>query len=235
MLAYVSEVLTISKHNHSRKPQDQPYLRIKPTHDIKAQYAEDADVSPPLRKEDKKGVQEFMGKFLYYSRAVDVTMLAALGSIAEQQANPTEQIMQKVKQFLDYAATHIDEIIAYHASDMVLAGHSDASYLSKTKSRIRACGHFFMSNNTYFLLSNVAVLTVAKIIKAVVSSASEAELGALSINCKEAIPTRQAMEEMGHKQPPTPMQIDNTTAHGVITNNIVSKRLKSMGMGLYWL
>ena len=67
------------------------------------------------------------------------------------------------------------------------------------------------------------------------SSAAEAKLGALFINCKEAIPTRQALGEMGEKKPPTPMQIDNTTAHGVITNNIVSKRLKSMGMGLYWL
>ena len=96
--------------------------------------------------------------------------------------------MQKVKQFLDYAATHIDAIITYHAGDMVLAGHSDSSYLSKTKYISRAGGNLFMSNNTEFPPNNGAVLNIAKIIKAVMSSASYAELVALFINCKEYIP-----------------------------------------------
>ena len=48
--------------------------------------------------------------------------------------------MQKVKQLIDYAATHLDSILTYHASYMVLAGHSDASCLSETKSRSRAGG-----------------------------------------------------------------------------------------------
>ena len=67
------------------------------------------------------------------------------------------------------------------------------------------------------------------------SSAAEADLGALFINCREAIPERNKLEEMGHKQPPTPMQMDNTTALGIVTNNIASKRLKSMDMRLHWL
>ena len=78
-------------------------------------------------------MQEVVGTFLYYARALDVTMLPALESLATQQASPTENTMTKVKQFLDYAATHPDAIITYHASDMVLAGHSDASHLSETK------------------------------------------------------------------------------------------------------
>jgi hypothetical protein len=35
--------------------------------------------------------------------------------------------------FLDYAALQEDAAVAYQASDMVLAIHSDASYLSKPK------------------------------------------------------------------------------------------------------
>ena len=58
------------------------------------------------------------------------------------------------------------------------------------------------------------------------SSSAEAELGSLFINFKEDIPARQALEEMGHKQPPTPMQTDNTTAHGVVTKNIARNMLK---------
>ena len=80
-----------------------------------------------------------------------------------------------------------------------------------------------MSNNTAFPSNNGAVLNIAKIIKAVMSSEAEAELGALLITCKEDIPERQALEEMGHTQPLAPMQTDNTTTHGVVTNNITRK------------
>ena len=143
--------------------------------------------------------------------------------------------MQKVKQFLDYAATHPDAITTYRAGDMVLVGHSDASYLSETKARSRAGGHFFMSNDSNDPPNNGAVLTIAQIIKNVMSSAAEAELGALFINCREAVPARHTLKEMEHKQPPTPMQTDNTMALGVVTNNIASKRLKSMDMKLHCL
>ena len=57
-------------------------------------------------------------------------MLPALGSLATQQATPTKNTMTLAKQFLDYAATHPDAIITYHASEMVLLAHSNASYLS---------------------------------------------------------------------------------------------------------
>jgi hypothetical protein len=71
-------------------------------------------------------------------------MLPALGSLATQQANPTQTTKKLVYQFLDYATTQPDAIITYQASDMVLASHSDASYLSETNAHSRAGGHFFM-------------------------------------------------------------------------------------------
>jgi hypothetical protein len=51
------------------------------------------------------------------------------------------------------------------------------------------------------------------------SSAAEAKLGALYINAREAVPCRTLLREMGHPQPPTPIQTDNSTALGVVTNN----------------
>ena len=92
-----------------------------------------------------------------------------------------------------------------------------------------------MSKDDAIPSNNSAVLTVSQIIKAVMSSAAEAELGALFINCREAIPARHALEIMGHKQPPTPVHTDNTTALGVVNKHIASKRLKSMDMKLHWL
>ena len=93
--------------------------------------------------------------------------------------------MQKVKQFIDYAATHPYANITYHTSDMVLAGHNNASCLSKMKARSISRGHFFMPNNTEFPPNNDAVLTTSKTIKFVMSSAADAELGSLFINSKE--------------------------------------------------
>ena len=87
-------------------------------------------------------------------------MLPALVSIASQQANHTERIALKEKQLLDYAATHPNAIITYCASDMVLAGHRNASYLSKSKSRSRAGGHFFLTDDSANLPNNNAVMTI---------------------------------------------------------------------------
>ena len=92
-----------------------------------------------------------------------------------------------------------------------------------------------MSNNSPIPANNGAVVTISQIIKAVMSSAAEVGLGALFINCREAIPACHTLKAMGHEHPPKPMQTDKTTAHGVITNNIASKRLKSMDMKLHWL
>ena len=77
-----------------------------------------------------------------------------------------------------------------------------------------------MSSNVTNPHSNGAVLNIAQLIKAVMSSAAEAELGALYINAREAVPMRQLLAEMGHIQPRTPIQTDNSTACGVISSNI---------------
>ena len=92
-----------------------------------------------------------------------------------------------------------------------------------------------MSNESAVPPNNGSVLAISQIIKAVMSSAAEAELGSLFFNCREAIPEPHSIKTMGHKQPPTPIQTDNTTALGFVTNNIVSKQIKSMDMKLHWL
>ena len=143
--------------------------------------------------------------------------------------------MEKVHQFLDYSATHPDDIITYHDSDMVLVGHSDASYLSESKAQSRAGRHFFMSRNTATPPNNGAVMTITQIIKAFMFSDAEDKLASLLINLNEAFTSQHALGDIGHKQLPTPVQIDNTTTHGVVTNNISIKRLKATYMRLHWL
>ncbi len=47
------------------------------------------------------------------------------------------------------------------------------------------------------------------------SSVAEAELGALFDNARLTVEYRLMLQEMGHPQPPTPSQTDNTTASGI--------------------
>jgi hypothetical protein len=143
--------------------------------------------------------------------------------------------MELIKWLLDYAATNPDAILTYESSDMILAVHSDASYLSEANARSRVGGHFFCSSDVNEPPNNGAVLNISKILKAVMSSAAEAELGALYINASEAVPMRKLLTEMGHKQPKTPIQTDNTTACGVVNNSIQPRRTKAMDMRFHWL
>ena len=77
-----------------------------------------------LGKEDKGIIQEVTYTFIYYTRAVDCTIHAALSSIATQQAsNPTKNTMKKVKQSLYYAVTHPNAIVACRACNIVLVAH----------------------------------------------------------------------------------------------------------------
>jgi hypothetical protein len=137
------------------------------------------DDSPALNKEDTTCIQAAAGTLLYYGRAVDNTILPALSAIATEQAKPMEKTMETIKQLLDYCAMQEEAVIFYKASRMILAVHSDAGCCNEKKSRSRARGHFFLTNNDGHPPINGAILTVATIIKVVTLSAAEAELGAL--------------------------------------------------------
>jgi hypothetical protein len=70
---------------------------------------------------------------------------------------------------------------------MRLAIHSNALYLSEPKARSRASSHMFMAGTEYIPINNGAVLNILQIIRAVMSLAAEAKLGALFINAKTAV------------------------------------------------
>ncbi len=235
MPGYVERALARSGHLIPKILQHQPHKHAVPTYGATIQYAKDNNATKLLSKEEKKYIQQVLSVFLYYSRAVDSTMLTALSSIASTQAKPTEETMENIKLFLDYAASHQDAILTYQTSDMVLIIHSNASYLSKPKARSCARGHFFMSSEDTNPHNNGAVLNIAQLFKAVMSLAAEAELGALYINAREAVPMRQLLTEMGHIQPCTPIQTNNSMACGVFNSNIQPRQTKAMDMRFHRL
>jgi hypothetical protein len=82
---------------------------------------------------------------------------------------------------------------------------------------------------------NGPIHSTCHILRNVMASAAEAEVGALFYNGQEAVPIRTTLEELGHPQPPTPMQTDNSTAAGFANDTIKQKRSKAMDMRFYWI
>jgi hypothetical protein len=173
---------------------------------------------------------------LYYARAVDCTVLAALSSIASEQAEATEGTEKRVQQLLDYLTTRPDATVRYHASGMVLNIHSDASYLSETRARSRVAGYYFLGavpQNGRPIQLNGFFFVMCGIMKFVVASAAEAELGALFMNSKEAKILRLVLGEMGHTQPPTQIHCDNKTAAGFANDTVKKTQVTVDGDALF--
>jgi hypothetical protein len=162
-----------------KRPTYTPGGYIAPVYGSKAQQQMVAiDDSPPLNLAQKKTIQEIIGAFLYYARVIDCTMLKKIIELGSLQAHVSRQ----VDAFLQYAATYPVTKITYHASDMTLHTHSDASYLGETHGRSRIAGFHFLgqqhrSGTIPSTPINGGLLICSSILDVVVSSAAEAELG----------------------------------------------------------
>jgi hypothetical protein len=173
---------------------------------------------------------------LYYARAVDPTVLMPLNDIATEQTKATEKTQAATNQMLDYLATHPDATLRYHASDMILHIHSDVSYLSVSNAQSHLGGLFFLGNKSPKQETlNRSILNVAAVIKNVVASAAELEVGACFHNAQSGAPFRITLTKLGHTQPPTPLRADNSTAYGIVNETIKQKRSKAMNMRYHWL
>ena len=101
---------------------------MAPTHGAKAHYVKLEMPNILLKKEGQKYIQAVTRSLLYYSQAINPTMLVALNAIATQQVSPTQQMMKWAKQLLDYCVSQEEVVLTYHASEMILAIHRNAGY-----------------------------------------------------------------------------------------------------------
>ena len=234
MPGYIKKALKQFKHKR-RKLQHQPYPSAIIKYGAKTQYATAQSTLPQLDKHGKKSIQQVCGKFLFLGQAVDSTLLCPISAIASQAAKPTKDTMKQTLQLLDYIATQEEAFLTYSASDMKLAVHSDASYLSEPRVCSRTGGHFFLSNEATIPANNGIMLNIAHIIKTFMTSVTKAELAALYVMAQEAVYIRIVLTEMGHKQPSTPLQTDNATAEVVCNGKKQPERTKAMDMRFHWL
>ena len=144
-------------------------------------------------------------------------MLHALNDLATRTKDGTQKTVEALNHFLDYCASNPEAEVLYRASDMILHNHSDAAYLVATGARSRAAEYTYLGNDQdNKQIINGPISIIATIIQGVISSAAEAEIGALYMNVRQLLPLRVTCEELGHPQPATPMQTDNNTASGII-------------------
>jgi hypothetical protein len=246
MPGYIEKALQRFNVTPPKRPQHSPHAWVQPNYGAPTQLTAPPDDSDPLDKSGITRLQEVIGTLLYYARTIDSTMLVALGTLASAQTKGTQATADACTHLLNYCATHPDATLRYHASDMHLHSHSDASYLSETHARSRYAGIHFLSSAPVDPLKapgpddpppplNGAIHIGCAIIRQVVSSASEAELGGLFYTAKDACPIRVTLEEMGHPQSATPIQTDNSTAEGIANDTVKQRRSKAVDMRFYWI
>jgi hypothetical protein len=154
-------------------------------------------------------------------------MLHAINDISLSASKGTEATLDATMYLLNYAHYNPNSEIIYRASDMVLRVDSDAAYLVAPEARSRTGGYQYLSNKAGTLF-NDPVLIIAKVIKNVMASATEAELGALFMNAQEAEGLRNCLAAMAFPQPATPLKTDNSTANGILNNTMKQKRSKAI-------
>lgn len=243
MPMYITDMLHKFQHPPPSRAQNSPSSFARPVFGATITPPILDDTSSLLDPDGIKRVQQIVGTLLYYARAVDPTMLVALNDIAAQQSSPTTNTLKALNHLLDYSSSNPNAIIQYIKSDMVLHIDSDASYLSLPKAKSRAAGHFYLSTKPRSIgkaplpppINNGPVHTVCNKLRNVMGSAAEAEIGAIYLNCQEALPIRNILSELGHPQPATPLKTDNATASGFANNTMKQRKSRSMDMRFYWI
>ena len=236
MPKYVKQTLHKLKYTASAKYIGAPHEWTVPAYSKKPQLAP-VDNTPKLSDQGKKRIQQIVGSFLYYARAVDSTILPALSELSSLQANPTEKTRDKSNMLLNYLAKNHTATVRYYASDMILHVDSDAAYLVAPNAKSRIAGYYYLGNKPEKKNSTIngAILVECRYLKHVVASAAEAETGGLFHNCQNTIFIRRLLQIFNHAQGPTPIKTDNSTAASFVKEMIKQKRSKSWDMRYHWI
>jgi hypothetical protein len=236
MPGYVQAALDDFNFTSTSCAEPQPHRHNPPQYGVKTQLTDPINVTTPLDNKGNLRLQQITRKFQYYSWAVDPTMNVTLSTIASQQTRGMQQTQKDANKFLHYCYTHPDAKICYHTSDMILKVHLDTSYNSKPKARSQASEHFYMGNqDTNDDTRQCAILATTSIMQPVLSSTSKAEIGALYENTKKAAILCITLHEMGHPQPATTVQTNNSTACSITNDNIKQQRSHAIDMRFYWI
>jgi hypothetical protein len=197
------------------------------------QYEHTDESSPITDPAQMKFIRQVVRVFLYYSRAVDETMLCSLNKIASRQATPTDDLLKDVHRVLQYAASFPNGQLVYKASKMKLFIHSDASYLSESGSRSRAGGFPYLGDTEHS--HNGSLGSISQIMPNVLSSVAEAEYAALFTNSLRGCILQNILFDLNYPQVGTLISCDNTTATDASNRKIRMRKLQTTAMRHHWI
>ena len=198
-------------------------------------------MSPLLSPIGVQNMQRVVGSFLYDARAINNTIHPALNDIGSQQSKPTQNTNNDADILMDYLHTHPNAKLRFHKSDIQLHIDSDAVYLVAPRAKSRVTGYYYMSNKQENIQQgeqpqhNAPIHVECVLLKHVVSSSAEAEIGALFHNTKMTIFIIKMLESLGHKQDKVHIKTDNSTAQAFSNSVLKEKRSKTWDMRWWWL
>ena len=117
MKGYIKQALEELKHLFTGKHHYAPSKLDRPDYGAKIQFAK-IDTATPLSLVQITHIERVVGKFLYYARAIDNTMLHALNDIASSKSKGTQTTWEAVKYCLNDAASNPDTEIIFRAMSL---------------------------------------------------------------------------------------------------------------------
>jgi hypothetical protein len=237
MPGYVQTMLEKFGHPAPTKPEYSPYQHNQPQYGAPVQLTNPINDSAPLSDTEKVCIQSIVGTNWYYARSVDPTIITALSALASQQAKPTEQTGKRIVKYLNYMVTNPNATIHYHACDMTLKIHADSSYLNEPNARSRQGAHLYLGNDTTTKpeIFNGSLLDTSDVETNVMSSAAEAEICGTYKAMQNALPVQVTLEELGHPQPVTPIQLDNSRTTSFANTRVKQHCSRAIDMRFYWI
>ena len=124
---------------------------------------------------------------------------------------------------------------------MFLRVYSDAVYITIPESRSCYAGTFYLScwssPRTVKPTPKIKghIHTKCKTIRTMVSSEAEAETCGIFDNGKTGIGMRPNLIALDHKQPETPLKMENSATEGFLNSGMKPKRSKTWDMKWHWL
>ena len=101
MPGYVHASLHAFQHKKPKQPQDSPYPWRQPIYGKNNHMLSEKTLAKEFNEHNQKRLQKTVGKFLYYARVMDPTMLMALNSLAVVQTLPKIDTAKLITQFLN--------------------------------------------------------------------------------------------------------------------------------------
>ena len=84
-----------------------------------------------------------------------------------------------------------------------------------------------------WILINASTHAEASVLRNTMRTVLEAEIAAECVNARLDIPERVILMKIGHSQPSTLLEIDNTTSFGMLTKSLLPKRSKAIDVRFY--